>query len=474
MAPTIQHLVVLMLENRSFDHMLGFMRSPSYPINGLTGSESNPRDPAHIDPSQNVKVSDDAGFIFSYDPGHNFPEVNLQLFDNPAGPPATSVPNGGFILSYSQQPHVTPGIADTIMKCMAPTTIPVLSTLAAEFAICDAWYSSVPGPTWPNRFFVHAATSKGYLDNSQFRNYDMPSIFENLAASGFTWRDYYHDFSQTWALQRLQTPVNKVNFYSLGQFHTDARNGKLPNYAFIEPKYFSFFGEANDQHPPHDIRAGEALIADVYNSVRNSPQWEQTLLVILHDEHGGMYDHVTPPAATPPDAYTSLFAFDRFGLRVPAVLVSPFIPKGTIDHRTFDHTSIPATLKQIFNLPSFLTKRDAAAQTFSDMLSLTTARTDAPQNLSSLVPAAHTLVQRPPSTPEEAMVQKAAGQISTAPLSDFQQALVALAHTLDVGDTAELRTLKMARRIETEYDAAVYVREVSERYAQASQRGGLM
>jgi phospholipase C len=216
------------------------------------------------------------------------------------------------------------------------------------------------------------------------------------------------------------------------------------------------------------------LIADVYKSVRNSPQWEQTLLVILHDEHGGFYDHVTPPAATSPDAFTSLFGFDRYGLRVPAVLVSAFIAKGTIDHRTFDHTSIPATLKQIFKLPSFLTKRDAAAQTFSDVLSLNIARADAPTDVTSLIPATHALAQRPPSTPDEAVIQKPAGQLSTLPLSEFQQALVALAHTLDVGDTPELRTLRMARRIETEYDAAVYVREVSERFAQTSQKGGLM
>jgi len=194
---SIQNLVVLMLENRSFDHMLGFMRSPDYPIDGLTGTESNPRDPAHITPGQEVKVSNDAGFILSYDPGHSFHDVNVQLFDNPAGPPPTSIPNGGFILSYSQQPHVTPAIADTIMKCLAAATVPVLTTLAREFAVCDAWFSSVPGPTWPNRLFAHAATSKGYLDNSQFRNYDMPTIFENLAGAGATWRDYYHDFSQT-------------------------------------------------------------------------------------------------------------------------------------------------------------------------------------------------------------------------------------------------------------------------------------
>jgi phospholipase C len=461
-----------MLENRSFDHMLGFLSSPTYLIDGLTGSEWNPRDPAHLDPTQEVKVTDDAGLIFSYDPGHGFHDVNLQLFDNPAGPPATSLPNGGFIASYSQRPHVMPAVADTIMKCMAPTTVPVLTTLGREFAVCDEWYSSVPGPTWPNRFFVHAATSKGYLDNSQARNYDMPTIFENLAAAGRTWRDYYHDFSQTWALQRLQSDTNKANFYSFGQFGTDAKNGQLANYSFIEPKYFSLFGEANDQHPPHNILAGEALIAQVYNSVRNSPQWEQTLLVILHDEHGGFYDHVTPPSAAPPDSYTSQFAFDRYGLRVPAILVSPFIPKGTIDHRTLDHTSIPATLKQIFQLPSFLTRRDAAAQTFSAIPSLDLARTDAPSSIGAVAPVVPFQLQGAQGLADLVAANASATPLSTAPLSEFQEALVALAHTLDLNESSEVRALRTARRIENEYDAAIYVREVSEKYAQTSKRGG--
>jgi phospholipase C len=467
---TIQHLVVLMLENRSFDHMLGYLRSPGYAIDGLTGNEWNPRDPAHIDPTQEVKVSNDAGFILSYDPGHGFHDVNLQLFDTPTGPPATSLPNGGFILSYSQQPHVTPAIADTIMKCMAPTTVPVLAKLAQEFALCDAWYSSVPGPTWPNRFFVHAATSKGYLDNSQSHNYDMLTIFENLAASGLTWQNYYDDFSQTWSLQRLQTDTNKANFSSFAQFDTDAKNGQLPNYSFIEPKYFSLFGEANDQHPPHDIRAGEALIADVYNSVRNSPLWEKTLLIVLYDEHGGTYDHVNPPTATPPDAYTSQFAFNRYGLRVPALLISPFIPKGTIDHRTFDHTSIPATLKQIFALPSFLTQRDATAQTFLDVASLDMARTDTPSSLTANALAG---IQTAATEVTADLISqaRATGQVSAAPLSDLQQALVALAHTLDLHEDPQLNALRTARRIETEYDGAVYVREVSERFTYGFRKG---
>jgi phospholipase C len=160
----------------------------------------------------------------------------------------------------------------------------------------------------------------GQIDNSMFTNYDMPSVFEHLAARGLTWRDYYHDFSQTWSLQRLQTAENRVNFRSFGRFKRDARDGKLPSYAFIEPKYFSLFGEANDQHPPHDVRAGERLIAEVYEAVRTSPQWLDTLLLITYDEHGGTYDHVLPGGAVPPDNKTSQFAFDRYAVRVPAEL----------------------------------------------------------------------------------------------------------------------------------------------------------
>ena len=263
------------------------------------------------------------------------------------------------------------------MRCFAPKSLPVLTTLASEFAVCDSWFSSVPGPTWPNRFFAHAATSKGFITNSQFNSYDMPTIFESLAAQGKTWRNYYHDFSQTWALQRLQTPENRIRFASFGRFKRDAKQGTLPNYAFIEPKYFSFFGQANDQHPPHDVRAGERLIAEVYEALRTSPQWLNTMLLVIYDEHGGTYDHVVPPAATPPDGHTSQFVFDRYGVRVPAVIVSPFVPPGPV-HTVFDHTSIPATLTGIFGLPRSLSARDAAANRFDGVATLASPRTKVP------------------------------------------------------------------------------------------------
>ncbi|MGZ5095811.1 MAG: alkaline phosphatase family protein, partial [Burkholderiales bacterium] len=320
-----------------------------------------------------------------------------------------------------------------------------------------------PGPTWPNRFFAHAATSRGYLDN-RLHNYDMRSIFENLSDQGYTWGNYFHDASQTMFLQRLRTDGLEENFLPFTRFVSDAKRGQLPNYSFIEPQYFSFLSEANDQHPPHDVQAGERLIATVYNAVRSSPLWKKSMLLVTYDEHGGTYDHVPPERATPPDGNTAQFAFDRYGVRVPAVVISPYVRKGHIEHRVFDHTSIPATLKSIFKLKSFLTRRDAAANTFASIASLGAPRTDVPSNVA--LPAAR---DRPVMDDElldanMAMKAKVAARTSTAPLTDLQKALVSHAHTLDVDETPQLRALRMARRVESEYDAAVYVREVTARY----------
>src|SRR6266446_3367746 len=354
MTQQIEHVVVLMLENRSFDHMLGFTRRADYDVEGLSGNESNPLDPA-VAGSPRVQVTQDAGYVLGIDPGHQVPDVNVQLFGRASGPPPIGAMNEGFILSYSQQKGVTPALAATIMRCFDPPMLPVLTTLAKEFAVCDHWFSSVPGPTQPNRMFTLAATSGGYIDNSVWNNYDMPTIFENLTAKGFSWRNYYDDFSLSWLLNRLNTAEMKVHFRGFGDFIKDAAKGKLPNFAFIEPKYTSLFGQANDQHPPHDVRNGEKLIATIYEAVKHSPLWTKTLLLIVHDEHGGTYDHEAPGRATPPDSKTSHFAFDRYGVRVPAVLVSPFIKRETIVKTVFDHTSIPATVKQVFGLPAFLT-----------------------------------------------------------------------------------------------------------------------
>ena len=273
--PLIKHIVVLMLENRSFDHMVGYMQSSTYPIDGIDAAHP-PTNPMSPNDSTPVAATPDAPDVLSFDAGHSVPDTNLQLYLRVEGPPPSGATNMGFVYSYSQQQGVTPATAPLIMKCFPPNRVPVLTTLAREFALCTRWYSSVPGPTWPNRFFVHCATSKGFIDNSLLHNYDMRTIFENLSSvNSGTWKIYSHDFPQAQVLNGINIPAFDQNWDSIGGFKDDAANNVLPNYSFIEPKYTTFLGEANDQHPPHSIHAGEQLIAEVYDAVRNSAGLER-------------------------------------------------------------------------------------------------------------------------------------------------------------------------------------------------------
>jgi len=468
--PEIQHIVVLMLENRSFDHMVGYMQSPTYQINGID-SASPPTNPMSPQDPTPVPATPDAPDVLSFDAGHAVPDTNLQLYFNVAGPPPTGPMNKGFVYSYSQQQGVTPATAPLIMKCFPPSQLPVLTTLAREFALCTRWYSSVPGPTWPNRFFVHCATSKGFIDNSLLHSYDMRTIFENLAAvNSGTWKIYSHDFPQAQVLNGINVPQFDNNWDSIGGFKDDCASGALPDYSFIEPKYTTFLGDANDQHPPHSVHAGEQLIADVYNAVRNSAGWNATLLIVVYDEHGGFFDHDVPPAATPPDDQTSQFAFNRYGVRVPAILISPYIQRGTIVDTVFDHTSIPAMVKLTFGLPAFLTKRDAAANTFEHVFNLATPRNDTPASVALLVNA--TAVARDEWGDEKAGADKmqmklAQGDTSSAPVSELQLSLVQAAQSNPLLANDRVTELDNARPVATEHDAAVLLRQAAERIRQA-------
>jgi phospholipase C len=403
----IRHLIVLMLENQSFDRLLGYLDlgDPAQKVEGLTGTETNPVSPPVDMTSVPVqRTMDPSAYVTEPGPGHDFEDINEQLFGDRV-PRDTSVPtNAGFVLNYSRQ--IGPGgrpLADRgreAMQCLDPTLVPVLAALARNFTVCDHWFASVPGPTWPNRFFLHAGTSKGFLETpevpglftSQFWTspYDMPTIFENLTERGLTWTVYFDDYAQAFALRRLHPYVDRFQRYE--QFARDIAGGTLPTYAFIEPRSFSAPGyPANDQHPPHDLREGEKLIAEVYDMLRADDRiWRQSLMIVLYDEHGGFYDHVPPPSVVAPDdsrARPSGFRFDRLGVRVPAILVSPWVAAGHVDHSVYDHTSVPATIKKMFGLPRFLTARDAAATTV-DHNFLPQARSVSLTNLRTLVPTA--------------------------------------------------------------------------------------
>ncbi len=468
----IKNVVVLMLENRSFDHMLGYLRSATYPIDGLTGNEFNLEDPSNP-ASVQVNVNNQAKYQgdLHIDPAHDTLNVNDQLFGT--GTPASGVAptNRWFVFNYAHVNGNNPANAHNIMNCFAPVKIPALTALAQEFAVCDHWHSSVPGQTWPNRFFVHAATSDGYLDNTM-RHYGMRTIYDNLSAQGFSWNIYFHDVPQSLAFAHLQISLFKDRFKLFDNFKKDAQSGTLPSYSFIEPRYNDFLlWKANDEHPDHDVSLGDALIADVYEALRSSPQWNQSLLVILYDEHGGIFDHIPPPGGSPyavnPDGKNSSsppFNFDRLGVRVPAVLVSPYIAKGGIDPQVYDHTSLLATVKKIFNLPDFLTQRDAAAATFENNLALEQPRSDAPLGLDRAAGAAALAKMNTPVTLEKVNQAVAAGEASQSPLTELQRSLVDLVDGLDTGESHFLAVARTAHVVETEHEAAVHTQETVARF----------
>jgi phospholipase C len=389
----LKHIVVLMMENRSFDHMLGGLRKTNPKINGLTGDEWNP------DAQGNkVKVSPTADYRgqLSHDPDHHFPGVDVQIYGGAAFA-SDRVPNmQGFIKSYATQ-GTSANDSHAIMKYFSPEKIPVLTKLATEYAVFNGWFASIPGPTICNRAFAHYGTSFGNVDMNLFLVVDadrkkIPTIYERLKAGGHSAKLYYYDQpSSTMEIVNLITDQSFFGVFS--DFIADCRSGNLPEYSFIEPNYSDHPGPgggqilANDQHPDHHVLAGDKFIASVYNQIRIIPDlWKSTALLIVYDEHGGLYDHVVPPSCTPDgfqatDAATNVpgltFKFDRLGIRVPAILVSPYIPRGTVvpgpedptNQRIFEHSSIPATVSKRFLQGNDTgTAREKNAQTFLDLL----------------------------------------------------------------------------------------------------------
>jgi phospholipase C len=402
MAPgldNLKHIVVLMMENRSFDHMLGALKAQDPRIDGVTGTESNPDTTGAA-----VKVLPLAEFQSQLDPDpdHHFPAVDLQIFNGDNSNPRT--PNmQGFVKSYFNQQHDVQQSAK-IMYYFTPDKLPVLTTLATEFAVFNGWFASIPGPTICNRAFAHYGTSFGKVGMDLFYVKEpFKSIYDRMVTANpaHTSKLYYYDqASSTMEIVNLLQHQSEL-FATYDQFLADCSQGTLPDYSFVEPNYNDHDGDngaelASDQHPDHHVQAGERFIASVYNAIRGNPNlWKSTALLVVYDEHGGIYDHVPPPAcmkdgfvAQPNDTQTGRpFEFDRLGVRVPAILVSPWIAKGTVvkgpqepGGRTFEHASIPATVTQFF-LGDYEQRspREKAADTFLDLLTLPVMRSDGPE-----------------------------------------------------------------------------------------------
>src|SRR6185369_7478314 len=387
----LKHIVVLMMENRSFDHMLGALKKQDPRINGLTGTESNldtSNDPAKVQPLATFQGQLDP------DPDHHFPAVHKQLYGSAAGPPAAPT-MAGFVQSYYDQRKDVKH-SRQIMFYFPPEKLPVLTTLARSYAVFNGWFSSIPGPTICNRAFAHYGTSFGQVSMDIFYIKEpFKSIYERMINAQHTSKLYYYDTASS-TMEVVNLLQHEPQFFgTYPQFLKDCENGTLPEYSFVEPNYSDHdtdSGEelANDQHPDHHVQAGELFIASVYNAIRQNPVlWKSTALLVVYDEHGGIYDHVPPPACTP-DGYVASandtgtgreFRFDRLGVRVPAILISPWIPKDTVvSGRVFEHASIPATVTNFF-LKNYEQRsvREKAADTFLDLLTLSKMRTDAPE-----------------------------------------------------------------------------------------------
>ncbi len=367
-------IVVLMMENRSFDNMLGWLYDEQDPpdgqsFEGLKRKLWNPLNNIDADgipfieqvyvrkngqpPGYGSRAIKERTYSENFclpcpDPGEGFKDTNHQLFEyyevGQLYPPEPT--NCGFVNNYANAMLYgaysfgdRPTDPRDIMACYTPEQTPVISTLARQFAVCDQWHCSVPSQTLPNRDFVHAATSTGYVNNKPDGDCDAKTVYqliqEKIEAgdSDLSWRIYSGEkdgkqFSLTRTIMtQLQNSDYDKNFQPMSEFYKAAKQGQLPSYCFLEPQFSGPL--QNDQHPPQDIRPGEQLMADVYNAVVNSPNWEETLLVITYDEHGGCYDHVAPPNnAMPPNGYSGKpgqdsFMFNRFGVRVPTVVKYP-------------------------------------------------------------------------------------------------------------------------------------------------------
>lgn len=504
--PVITNIIVVMLENRSYDNVLGWLYNPGNQppynqappgqayLNGLTGSETNPPPVHGADPitvmNQTTTTDGKTGTVYPgttvpiYDPGEPFKEMAQQILgtssvpsQNPYNtdpwPPDSGTLMQGFTLNYAQitEPLTLQKVPaenyPDVMNYLTPAQVPVTAWLANNFAVCDQWFASVPTQTFTNRAFAnHAApavhqkldgNSFSLVDDAQYvtdRIVTLPSVFSQLDAafpdsansSTPNWKVYFHDYSITTMISpyvyskgKSKDNVNLATYddtdwgtnpdplplahpkslvHPLGTrlgalpstFLEDLANNTLPKYVFIEPRYSNNYAPnhnppnsnhpggagyvkivVSNDNPPIDVADGEAFLQQVYNALRNSNYWQSSLLIITYDEHGGVYDHVVPPAvpsdAVPPgpnippagnldDKTADGFTFNVYGGRVPAIIVSPFIGAGTTitpppGFPPFDHASIPKTVWDCFNIPDSLTYRDAAAPSLYQCLSST-------------------------------------------------------------------------------------------------------
>jgi phospholipase C len=375
--PEIEHIVVLMMENHSYDNYLGMLgRGDGFTL-GHDGR------PTNWNPTSDGRRQ--VAFLMPND---------CQMDGKPSQEWKASHEQyaGG-----SNQGFVTSPSGPVAMGYWDETRLPFYYSLATTFPVADRWFCSLLGQTYPNRRYLTAATSAGMVDDVIAQVVAKPpngTIFERLEHYGITWRDYYHVRSLPTVDVWFDDPsAHSPNVQPVDRFFTDASAGTLPGFCIVDPD----FGNGSEENP-QDIAVGEAFSAQVVNAVMQGPGWHKTLLVWTYDEHGGYYDHVPPPPALAPDPIQpkapvgpegepAYDGFRRYGFRVPAAVVSPYARRRHVTHTIHDHTSILAMVERKWNLPA-LTCRDANAADLTDFLDLRRPAFETPPVLAAPAAAA--------------------------------------------------------------------------------------
>ncbi|KAJ3114505.1 hypothetical protein HDU96_002019 [Phlyctochytrium bullatum] len=399
----IKNVVVLVMENRSFDNMLGYWARTRQGVEGI------PNNACNVLRATNTTIcSTDKAIYINKDPNHETLNVTEEHYglgtDTITAASKGLIPDmSGFVDVNAKTWNTTdPNIARQAIDGYNPKNVPITTALAEEFAVFDRWFCSVPGPTYPNRLFVYSATSNGETVNRDLeiaKGFPQKSIFGAMEDAKFSWKNYFGLIpTSIFMKDTRQIPDLLTKLRPMNEFYEDAKKGKLPNLSLIDPILFQVAGfQANDNHPPHNVARGELLIKQIYEALRRSPQWNTTAFIVTYDENGGFYDHVPPPyqGIPIPDAASAaspVFRFDRLGARVPTLLISPWVKKGRVVHKPelnapaanseFEHSSIAATLRRMFNWKAPLTARDAWAGSFDYLFDeLSAPRTDAPMDL---------------------------------------------------------------------------------------------
>ncbi len=390
----IKNVVVLVLENRSFDTFAGGLNYDD-DIDGLVHRKyCNPVN-VSVPHSQIVCAQNTAANVAPDDPAHGISGVNMEVFSTYHPDEAEVKEEGtelenmmGFVTEQATV-YKTPDVASATeaINYYTPEHVPVFSAMAENYVLFDRWFCSVPGPTNPNRAYLTSGTSAGHGRNDvafDVSALTQRSIFQQLSEKGISWINYSNTtgFLPDALFYHWTVTSGKAatNVKPIKQFYADAKAGALPQFTYINPECCSY----DSFHPPSPVSTGEAFIKGVYEALRAGPQWKDTLFIMTFDEHGGFGDHVPPPVNVPagdsltytekaPDGKNITFDFTRLGVRVPTVIMSPWVKKGAIEHngrnrgREYTHTSILAFLAELWDLDN-LTPRTAWSATFEHLI----------------------------------------------------------------------------------------------------------